>query len=224
MTTSVLSVSPRDTGCLTDISRALASATPGDTVAVRPGVYYEAPLFRQDVVLVAEDGPGTVTIEVPPGGAMLAAGGKVSIRDIAFRGGGEQLPLLQVAAGRVRLEECTISAAALAAIHVRGGAVQMRGGAVGNTDGAGIVYESGAGEYTGVHLHDIAGSGILVTGTCGPVFRDCTLTGIAEMALVATGSSTPRLEGCPTSSMRHPSARCSATAEEKEKTYKNIGR
>ncbi|WP_432990123.1 right-handed parallel beta-helix repeat-containing protein [Dactylosporangium sp. CA-233914] len=196
MTTSVLSVSARDVGCLTEISRAVATAAPGDTVAVRPGIYREAPMFRQDVVLVAEDGPGTVTIEVPAGGAILAAGGAVLIRDITLRGGDERLPLLQVAAGQVRLEACTVAAAAPAAIHVRGGAVEMRGGAVSNSLGAGVVYEAGTGEFTGVRLHDIARAAIMVAGTCGPVFRDCTITGIAEVALVSAGSATPRLEGC----------------------------
>ncbi|MFI0793791.1 AAA family ATPase [Micromonospora rubida] len=196
MTTSVLSVSARDTGCLSDISRALASATPGDTVAVRPGVYREAPVFQRDVVLVAEDGPGTVTIEVPPGGAVLAAGGEILIRDIVIRGGDGQMPLLQVAAGRVRLEGCRVDAAGPAAIHVRGGTVEMAGGVISNTGGAGIVHESGSGGYTGVRLHDIARCGVMVTGTCDPVFRDCTFTGIGEVALLAAGSSTPRLEGC----------------------------
>ncbi|MFG1954672.1 AAA family ATPase [Micromonospora sp. NPDC048830] len=196
MTTSVLSVSARDTGCLTDISRALDSATPGDTVAVRPGVYREAPLFRRDVVLVAEDGPGTVTIEVPTGGAILAAGGDILIQDIAIRGGDERMPLFQVAAGRVRLEACTIDATAPAAIHVRGGAVAMRGGAISNSGGAGIVHEAGAGEYTGVRVHDIAKYAILASGSSAPVFRDCTFTGIAEAALLAVGASAPRLESC----------------------------
>ncbi|GAB3156651.1 hypothetical protein GCM10027290_54820 [Micromonospora sonneratiae] len=196
MTTSVLSVSARDTGCLTDISRALDAAAPGDTVAVRPGIYREAPMFRRDVVLVAEDGTGTVTIEVPPGGAILAAGGEILIQDIAIRGGDERMPLFQVAAGRVRLEACTIEATAPAAIHVRGGAVEMRGGAVSNSGGAGVVHEAGTGDYTGVRLHDIAKSAILAAGPGGPVFRDCTITGIAEVALLAVGASAPRLESC----------------------------
>ncbi|WP_431906648.1 AAA family ATPase [Micromonospora carbonacea] len=196
MTTSVLSVSARDTGCLTDIARALDSAAPGDTVAVRPGVYREAPLFRQNVVLVAEDGPGTVTIEVPAGAAVLVAGGEVLIQDIAIRGGDERIPLLQVAAGRVRLEACTIDATAPAAVHVRGGSVQMRAGAISNPGGAGIVHEAGAGEYTRVRVHDIARYAILTSGPSAPVFRDCTFTGIAEAALLAVGVSTPRLENC----------------------------
>ncbi|MCX4472973.1 AAA family ATPase [Micromonospora sp. NBC_01655] len=196
MTTSVLSVSARDTGCLTDISRALESAAPGDTVAVRPGVYREAPLFRRNVVLVAEDGPGTVTIEVPPGGAILAAGGEILIQDIAIRGGDERMPLLQVAAGRVRLEACTVDATAAAAIHVRGGTVEMRGGAIGNSGGAGVVHEAGAGEYTRVRMSGIAKCAIMTAGSSAPVFRDCTFTGVAEVALLAVGASAPRLEDC----------------------------
>ncbi|MEV0329470.1 AAA family ATPase [Micromonospora echinospora] len=196
MTSSVLSVSARDTGCLTDISRALESAAPGDTVAVRPGVYREAPLFRRNVVLVAEDGPGTVTIEVPTGGAILAAGGEILIQDIAIRGGDERMPLLQVAAGRVRLEACTVDATGAAAIHVRGGTVEMRGGAIGNSGGAGVVHEAGAGEYTRVRVRGIAKCAIMTAGSSAPVFRDCTFTGIGEAALLAVGASAPRLEDC----------------------------
>ncbi|MFG3699426.1 right-handed parallel beta-helix repeat-containing protein [Micromonospora sp. NPDC047620] len=196
MTTSVLSVSARDTGCLTDISRALESAAPGDTVAVRPGVYREAPLFRRNVVLVAEDGPGTVTIEVPPGGAILAAGGEILIQDIAIRGSDERMPLLQVAAGRVRLEACTVDATAAAAIHVRGGTVEMRGGAISNSGGAGVVHEAGTGEYTRVRMSGIAKCAIMTAGSSAPVFRDCTFTGIGEAALLAVGASAPRLEDC----------------------------
>jgi SpoVK/Ycf46/Vps4 family AAA+-type ATPase len=196
LTTSVLSVSAKDTGCLTDISRALAAATPGDTVAVRPGIYREAPRFHQDVVLVAEDGPGTVTIEVLPGDAMLAGGGVVIIRDIDIRGGDERLPLVQVAAGTVRLEGCTVQAAAPVAIHVRGGGVQMFGGAVSNTYGAGVVHENGTGEFVNVRFQDIARCAVMVSGTRGPEFRDCTFTRIAEVALVAVGVSEPRLVGC----------------------------
>ncbi|MEV0128443.1 AAA family ATPase [Dactylosporangium sp. NPDC050688] len=196
MTTSVLSVSARDVGCLTEISRALSTAAPGDTVAVRPGLYREAPMFRRDVVLVAEDGPGTVVIEVPAGGAILAGGGVVLIRDITLRGGDAQLPLLQVAAGRLRLEGCTVDAASPAAVHVRGGAVAMQGGSVSNSLGAGVVFEAGTGEFTGVRLHDIAGSAVMVTGACAPTFRGCTITGIAETAVVTAGTAAPRLEDC----------------------------
>jgi SpoVK/Ycf46/Vps4 family AAA+-type ATPase len=196
MTTSVLSVSARDTGCITDISQALSSARPGDTVAVRPGSYREAPVFRRDVVLVAEDGPGTVTILVPPGGAVLVGGGEVLIRDITIRGGDEQLPLVQVAGGSVRLEQCTIDASGAMAVHVRGGMLEMTGGSVSNPAGAGLLFEAGYGEVAGVALRDFGRSAVMVAGTCAPTLRECVLSGVGESALMTTGTAAPRLDVC----------------------------
>ncbi|MEX5631807.1 AAA family ATPase [Parafrankia sp. FMc2] len=221
MTGAVRTVSETDLGGVSGIGRALAEAAPGDTVAVRPGVYREWFVFDRDVVVVAEDGPGSVVIEVPPDAALLFARGQVRLRDLVVRGGGGDVPLLQVAGGRVRLDNCDLHAAGTAALHLRGGRTWIHRGRITGTGGTGtggtgtggtgtggtgtggtgsggtgIVVEAGTAEIVGVAVADIPGCGLLITGEAAPVVRDCTFTGTADVAVLATGTGAPRLEGC----------------------------
>ena len=99
MTVTVLSVSRTDPGCESDLGRAVAAAPPGSTVAVRPGRYRGPVTVTRDVVLVAEEGRGSVLIEAPDDVALFVAAGRVELRGIELRGGGPQLPMVQVAGG-----------------------------------------------------------------------------------------------------------------------------
>ncbi|MGF7234585.1 MAG: AAA family ATPase [Frankia sp.] len=195
MTTAVLSVSATDAECLTAIGRALVAASPGDTVAVRPGVYRESLVFTRDVVLVAEEGPGTVVIEIPPGSALLFAAGDIRLRDLTVRGGDHELPLLQVAGGRLGMENCQIEATAAAALHVRGGRVRVHAGRIGNAKGPGVVVEAGRAEFAEVGVEASGGPALVVSQGAEPTFRDCSFTGIDGFGVVATGTGSPRLEG-----------------------------
>ncbi len=195
MTAAVLSVSATDAECVTAIGRALVAAGPGDTVAVRPGVYRESLVFTRDVVLVAEEGPGSVVIEVPPGSALLCAGGDIRLRDLTVRGGDEELPLVQAAGGRLGLDNCQLEATASAAIHVRGGRVGVRAGRIGNANGPGVVVDAGVAEFTEVAVEATGGPALVVAGGAEPTFRHCTFAGLDGFGVVATGTGTPRIEG-----------------------------
>ncbi|WP_236706423.1 right-handed parallel beta-helix repeat-containing protein, partial [Frankia sp. ACN1ag] len=195
MTAAVLSVSATDAECVTAIARALVAAGPGDTVAVRPGVYRESLVFTRDVVLVAEEGPGSVVIEVPPGSALLCAGGDIRLRDLTVRGGDEELPLVQAAGGRLGLDNCQLEATASAAIHVRGGRVGVRAGRIGNANGPGVVVDAGVAEFTEVAVEATGGPALVVAGGAEPTFRHCTFAGLDGFGVVATGTGTPRIEG-----------------------------
>jgi SpoVK/Ycf46/Vps4 family AAA+-type ATPase len=199
MAGAVVTVSAADAEGLSGIARALAEAAPGDTVAVRPGIYRERLVFTHDVVLVAEEGAGSVVIEAPPGSALLVAGGHVRFRDLQLRSAGgesDEMPLLQVAGGRVRLDNCEIRACAAAALHARGGQVWMRGGRLTNPRGVGLAVDAGAAEITGVVFEEIASYGLMVSGSAAPVLRDCTFTGIGQVAVLASGTGAPIVEDC----------------------------
>ncbi len=196
MSTSVLSVSATDADCLTGIGRALVTAAPGDTVAVRPGHYREALVFTRDVILVAEEGPGSVVLEVPPGAAMLIAGGRVWLRDLVLHGGDDEFPLLQVAGGELRMDGCELRAAGAAAVHLRGGSASLRGGRITNTAGAGVVIDAGHGEFTDVEIESTGGPGLVLAGTVAPVLRGCGIRGVDGIGVQAAGSGSPLLEGC----------------------------
>ncbi|GAA3622183.1 hypothetical protein GCM10022223_43860 [Kineosporia mesophila] len=189
MTAAVISVSATEPDCLTTIARALATATPGSTIAVRPGVYREKLVITSNVTVVAEEGPGTVTIEVPEGGGLLVARGAVVLRDLELRGGDADLPMIQMAGGLLRLERCTIRTSGVAAVHLRGGRLMMDRCRVGNSAGAGIIVEDGSGEITRTTVDDIEGNGIVLSGDCAPVFRDCTISNVRGIGLASAGQS-----------------------------------
>ncbi|MCL9798375.1 right-handed parallel beta-helix repeat-containing protein, partial [Frankia sp. AgKG'84/4] len=196
MSTSVLSVSATDADCVTGIGRALVAAAPGDTVAVRPGHYREALVFTRDVILVAEEGPGSVVLVLPPGAAMLVAGGQVWLRDLVLHGGDDEFPLLQVAGGELLMDGCELRAAGAAAAHLRGGSASLRGGRITNTAGAGVVIDAGHGEFTDVEIESTGGPGLVLAGTAAPVLRGCGIRGVDGIGVLATGSGSPLLEGC----------------------------
>ncbi|MCK9896346.1 AAA family ATPase [Frankia sp. AgB32] len=196
MSASVLSVSATDADCLTGIGRALVAAAPGDTVAVRPGRYRESLVFTRDVVLVAEEGPGSVVVAAPPGAAMLVAGGQVWLRDLVLHGGDDELPLLQVAGGELWLDGCELRAGGAAAVHLRGGSTTVRGGRIVNTAGAGVVVDAGHGEFTDVEIEASGGPGLVLAGAVAPVLRGCGIRGVDGIGVLAAGSGSPLLEGC----------------------------
>ncbi|WP_261574584.1 AAA family ATPase [Frankia gtarii] len=194
MTAAVLSVSATDAECVTAIGRAIVAAGPGDTVAIRPGVYRESLTFTRDVVLVAEEGPGSVVIEVPPGSALLCAGGDIRLRDLTVRGGDGDLPLVQVAGGRLGMDNCLLEATAAAAMHVRGGQVRVRAGRIDNANGPGLVVDAGDAEFTEVTLAANGGPALVAAGGAAPTFRRCTFTGLDGFGVVATGTGSPLID------------------------------
>ncbi len=194
MSVAVLSVSATDPDCLSNVGRALAAAAPGATIAVRPGVYREKLLFTSTVTVVAEEGPGSVVLEIPEGEGLLVAHGTVVLRDLELRGGDADLPMVQVGGGRGRLERCELRASGVAALHQRGGRLMVDRSRISNSAGAGIILEDGSGEITRTTVSDVDGNGIIVAGDCDPVFRDCTVTDIRGIGLASAGHSRARFE------------------------------
>ena len=204
MNVAVLSVSATDSHCLTGIGRALSASSPGATIAVRPGVYRENLTFTHDVTVVAEEGPGTVTIETSAGEGLLIIAGTVTLTDIEIRGSDPELPMIQVAGGSMRLERCQIRASGAAAVHLRGGQLRVQGGVISNPDGAGVIVESGSGEFVGCTIEDVEGSAVVMASDSAPVFRDCTIRNVRGAGVIAAGRSAGMLENCKLSEVQGP--------------------
>ncbi|CUU56053.1 AAA+-type ATPase, SpoVK/Ycf46/Vps4 family [Parafrankia irregularis] len=210
MIAGVLSVSATDEDCLRGLARALLVAAPGDTVAVRPGVYREALVFTRDVILVAEEGPGTVVVEVPPGSALQCAGGDVRLDGLRLRGGDEYLPLVQVTGGRLTLENCDVDASAAALLHVHEGWARVHASRMVNPTGSGLVAEGGHAELTEVEISvgggaadadvDAAGNGNGRGGSSGAGGAGAGTTGAgnagAGNAVVLVGGTGHLLRSC----------------------------
>ncbi|MCX4689536.1 right-handed parallel beta-helix repeat-containing protein [Kitasatospora purpeofusca] len=164
-TTRTHVVGPRGRGAHRLVADAVRAAQPGDTVVVAPGRYEEALELARRIVLVAEQGPGTVVLAAPPGGAPALAvlGPDCLLRGLGLEGADPGDPAVTVAAGAgLVLDHCTVS----------GGRIEVRG-----PEGA----EPGdfrEGEE----------------GTSAVLLRDCRLTGARHAALRLSGGARVRIE------------------------------
>ncbi|MEV4614903.1 right-handed parallel beta-helix repeat-containing protein [Kitasatospora sp. NPDC049258] len=116
----ILLVGPRGRGTHRLLGDALRAAVPGDTVVVAPGRYEEAVVLERRVVLVAEQGPGTVVLAAPAGAgpALTAQGPDCLVRSLDIEGAEPGEPAVAVAPGAgLVLAHCT----------VRGGRIEVRG-------------------------------------------------------------------------------------------------
>jgi parallel beta-helix repeat protein len=199
----MITVSDIDPGCPSTITEALGLAGPGATIMVQPGTYRESLILRGDVVIQAEEGPGSVTVEHPDGVTVFAGRGAPTLRGLVLRGGAARFPAVQVAAG-LRLDQCDIVCEAIAALHLRGGALEMRGGTVRNGGGAGLLAEGTAtGTLSGVTLRQIGTSAIVLVGGANPVLRDCVVSDVGVAGILCRGSA-GRVERCAISDVRGP--------------------
>ncbi|QDY08127.1 AAA family ATPase [Micromonospora sp. HM134] len=196
MSGTVLAVSQTESGCQPTITGALAVAPVGATVVVQPGVYREQIQLGGDVTLIAEEGPGTVTIDGGDGVAFFVGAGEVTLHGIELLGGGGHLPAVQVGGGRLELTRCGVRAGGVVAVHVPRGELTMRDSRVGNPAGAGLLFErAGTGEVTRT---TVAGIGTVAVAVAGgdPVLRGCTITDVRGSGVLCTGGGRGLLEQC----------------------------
>ncbi|MFE2727489.1 right-handed parallel beta-helix repeat-containing protein [Kitasatospora sp. NPDC059327] len=116
----ILAVGPRGRGVHRLIADALAAALPGDTVVVAPGRYEESLDLPRRVVLVAEQGTGTVLLVAPPGGgpALTVRGPDCLVRSLDIEGADPGEPAVTVTPGAgLVLDHCTVG----------GGRIEVRG-------------------------------------------------------------------------------------------------
>lgn len=199
----VITVSATEPGCLPTIGEALRAAGPGSTVSVLPGTYRERLTLDDDVVVQAEEGPGTVVVEATDGVVAFAGRSGGRLHGLVLRGGGERLPAVQVA-GELTVTECEIVGTGVVAVHLRGGTLHMRGGTIRAPQGAGLLAENGAGELTGVTVTDIGTSAVVIVDEGDPVLRDCTIRDVRGAGVLSRKQGRGLVERCTISAVDGP--------------------
>ncbi len=195
--TNLLSVSETEPGCLPSIAAALAAAGPAAMIVVQPGTYREQLHFTRDVVLVAEDGPGTVTIDGGDGAAVFVSGGDVTLREFTVRGGSGNLPGVQVGRGTLRAMGCAFTGRGAVAVHVPGGRVEIRDCQVANPAGAGFLFEGkGGGTVSATTVRGTASMGAVIVGGADPLLFGCTFSDIRSAGILSTRGGLGTVEDC----------------------------
>ncbi|MCB5906950.1 right-handed parallel beta-helix repeat-containing protein [Streptomyces pinistramenti] len=215
---AALRVGARGWGGHRTIGAALRAAGPGTVISVQPGTYTENLTLDRDVTLVAEQGPGTVTLVATRGTPLTVLGGAGEVRGLAVQGLGADQPAVSMTGGTALLDGCEITGgqvdiAGTAAptlrdcrIHGTSAPALRLGGdsravlehvTVTDIDGTGLLVEHGAdATVTGLTVNSVAGYGVLMRGPARGSFTDCELTGTASAAFRVDDDARPVLRSC----------------------------
>ncbi len=197
-TRAILAVSPTEADCYRTIGDAVAAAATGDVVSIQPGTYAESVVLDRDVTLSAAGAPGRVWIEGRAGPAVVLVADAATVSGIAVRHADAEAPAVEVRAGRLRLDECTVDAESAAALYVRGGAqVVARGCAFSNGAGAGAVFVDGAGgDLEGCTFRRIRTAAVVLRTGADPRIVDCTITDVEGNGLLAAAQARGQVRNC----------------------------
>src|SRR5215510_12775513 len=111
MNQRVLTVSPTQQDCYRSISSALAAARDGSIINVLPGAYAETIRLTWSCTVVAEQGRGSVTIAPGAGSAVVMATDTAVLSGLTLGSTNPQSATVEVAVGRLRLNDCRLAAA-----------------------------------------------------------------------------------------------------------------
>ena len=204
-------------GAHQSIAAALRAAPDGAVISITPGLYRESLLLDRPVSLVAEQGPGTVTLvgthgvvlrlSAVSGGiegltvqgergqpAVLVDGGAMSVRGCEVTGGHLEV----VADAAPEITDCVVHDSGGYGFRLSGtGAARIHGGSVRAVAGDGVsVLGDARAEVTGLSVEGCRGHGIRVSGGARGVFTDCAVTGSGKAGVLVEASAVPAFRGC----------------------------
>jgi len=146
----------------TTIVDALAAAQPGERILVRRGVYEGGLTIDKPLELIGDGRPGDVEVRASGADAIMftASHGRVANLILRQTGGGNWFGV-DIAAGRLELEDCDINSQSLTCVAIHNGAnpVLRRNRIHDGKQGGVIVYEKGQGllEDNDISANTLAG-------------------------------------------------------------------
>ncbi|QKV96019.1 right-handed parallel beta-helix repeat-containing protein [Streptomyces sp. NA02950] len=188
------------------IDEALAQARTGAVIRVQPGRYAENLVVRTRVTIVAEGERGAVEICPRRGSAISLMADAVMLSGLTLRGHDKDVAVVDVPAGQVALDGCTVSGAGWTALLVRGtGSLAARDCRISNPGGAGIVDTSPAGSVIeDCRLENFGTSAVVIGESGDPTVRGCRMRGARGNGVLANGEARGTIQGCDISGTDKP--------------------
>ncbi|GAA1982186.1 AAA family ATPase [Amycolatopsis minnesotensis] len=185
-TRAMLSVSPSEPECFRTITDAIAAATDGDVISVRPGAYHESIVLDRDISLSGAGTPGQVRV-VAVGDPVLALNAEhAKLSGIALVHSGGDIAV-DLRAGVLEMGECEVFADSEVAITARGGTgFKASDCEVRNAGGAGLlVYDHAKAELQGCTFVAVTSTAVVSRTGGMPTLTDCVIKEAGSAVLVA---------------------------------------
>jgi parallel beta-helix repeat protein len=158
----------------TTITQALAAAKPGTKILVRPGLYKESIMIDKPVEIIGDGAPGEVVIEATGNNTVSFQANIGRIVNLSFRqtGGGKWF-CIDIAQGRLDLEDCDITSQSLSCVAIHGGAdPRLRRNRIHNSKQSGVfVFENGLGILEDNDIFANVLPGVSITTNGNPALR-----------------------------------------------------
>ena len=169
-----LTVDPWGHGDHTTISTAIRAARPGTRIIVRSGLYEEGLVVDKPLEILGQGPVQDVIVRARKCVALLFKANIGRVSNLTLQqGGGGQFFAVDIAQGRLELEDCDITSRSRSAVAVHGGAdPRVRRNRIHDAHASGIfVYEQGLGTFEDNDVFANALSGFEVKGGANPTVR-----------------------------------------------------
>jgi parallel beta-helix repeat protein len=181
------------------VARAVAEAAAGVRILVLPGTYREGVVIDKPLEIIGEGrDPGSVNLHVRGSDAVVFATTLGRITNLTIRqvaGEGDYFAV-DIAQGRLDLEDCDILSESLSGVLVRGGAdPRLRRNVIHDAKNHGVVVMEGSfGTFEDNRIRDNTMAGVVIREGSDPVFRGNEIHGNGHHGVYVLEASAGTLE------------------------------
>ena len=174
-------------GHYSTLTEALKAARPGTRILVRPGLYHESVIIDKPVEIIGDGNQSDIVIEAIEKSVILfqCSMGRIANLTLRQMGGEGSWFCVDIAQGRLDLEDCDITAQGFACVAIHNGAdPRLRRNIIHNGKGIGIsLYSNGLGTLEENEIYGNKYGGIDIREGSNPLFfrnriHDCQEGGV----------------------------------------------
>lgn len=168
-------VDPMHRGDFTTITEAIKSVESGTRILVRKGLYKEGLLIDKPLEIIGDGEAKDIVIQAADMAVIIfqATMGRVANLTLRQMGGDGKWFCVDIAQGRLELEDCDISSQSLSAVAIYGGAdPRLRRNQIHDSKESGVrVYDRAQGTIEDNEIFGNALSGVAINKAANPTFR-----------------------------------------------------